>query len=44
MAIISGAAHALEYKSKNPKASDEETIQQVSNKSDEIISKLNTEE
>lgn len=44
MALISGAAHALEYKKLNPRATDEEIIQYVNNKSDEIAKKLDTEE
>lgn len=44
MALISGAAHALEYKKLNPRATDEETIQHVNRESDEIAKKLNTEE
>jgi len=44
MALISGAAHALEFKRQNPGASDEEAIQHVSRESNEIIEKLNSEE
>ncbi len=44
MALISGAAHALEYKRKNPGVSDEETIQHVNRESDGIIKKLDSED
>ena len=44
MALISGAAHALEYKRQNPRASDEEAIQHVSRESDRIIKKINSED
>lgn len=40
MALIAGAARALEYKRKNPKASDEDAIQEVSKHADEISTKL----
>lgn len=44
MALISGAAHALEYKRKNPGVSDEEAIQHVNRESEQIIRKLDSEE
>jgi hypothetical protein len=44
MALISGAAHALEFKNKNPRASDEEIIQHVSNESDQMVDKLGSED
>ncbi len=44
MALIAGAAHALKYKHKHPNASDEEIIQHVNRDSEEMISKLDTEE
>ncbi len=42
MALIAGASRALEYKRKNPKASDEEAIQHVSRDADQISDKLDT--
>lgn len=44
MAIVSGAAHALEYKRANPRASDEDAIQHVTRESDAIVNKLDSEE
>lgn len=40
MALIAGAAHALEFKKKHPHASDEDTIQDVSRNADKISKKL----
>jgi hypothetical protein len=42
MALIAGASQALEYKRRNPKASDEEAIQHVSRQADKIADKLDT--
>lgn len=44
MAILSGASHALKYKSKNFRKSDEEVIQYISDILPEIIDKLDKEE
>ena len=44
MAVISGAAHALEYKRNNPRASDEDAIQHVTRESESILRKLDSEE
>ena len=44
MAIISGAAHALEFKRQNPGVSDEEAIQHVNRESENILRKLDSEE
>ena len=44
MAIIAGASHALKFKQKNARVSDEETIQHVSNEVDAILRKIDEEE
>jgi len=44
IAIISGASHALAFKLENPRASDEEIIQQVSRESDDILDKIDAQE
>ena len=44
MALVSGAAHALEYKRNNPRASDEDAIQHVTRESNQILEKLGSEE
>lgn len=44
MALISGAAHALEFKRKNPGVSDEEAIQHVNRESNNILRKLDSAE
>lgn len=44
MALISGAAHALEFKRKNPNASDEEAIQHINRESNAILANINSEE
>ena len=43
MAVISGAAHALTYKTSNPKATEQEIIQHVTLKVDEILEKIDAE-
>jgi len=43
MAAISGAAHALKYKEENPRASEQEVIQQVTRKLHEILEKIDKE-
>jgi hypothetical protein len=43
IAIISGAAHALDYKSKNIRATDAEALQHVAKESNKIIEKLDVE-
>ena len=40
MAIISGASHAIRFKEKNPKATEEEVIKHISKKAPEILNKL----
>ena len=43
MAAISGAAHALRYKGKNPKATEQEIIQHITENADEILKKIDEE-
>ncbi len=40
MAVIAGAAHAARFKSKNPRATEEQVIQHVTEKAKEIIEKI----
>ncbi|HVY01673.1 MAG TPA: hypothetical protein VHA12_02840 [Candidatus Nanoarchaeia archaeon] len=40
MALIAGAAHALEFKRKHPNASEDDAIQDVSRNADHIAKKL----
>ena len=44
MAVISGASHALKYRGKNPRASNEEVIRYVTERMDEILSKIEEED
>jgi len=44
MAVISGASHALKFKAKNPRKSDEDAIQYVTREIESIIEKLGEEE
>lgn len=44
IAIVSGASHALEYKKKNPNASDEEALRHVTNNAAKILEKMEGEE
>ena len=43
MAIISGAAHALKYKDKNPRATEQEVLQQVTSEVQKILEKIDEE-
>jgi len=43
MAVISGASHALKYRDKNPRATNEEAIRHVTDKMDEILAKIEEE-
>ncbi len=43
IALISGAAHALKFKTENPRASEQEIIQQVTMQADEILQKIDEE-
>lgn len=40
VALISGAAHALKYKEKNPKATEEEIFQYLADEAEEILEKI----
>ena len=40
MAMIAGATQAIKFKNRNPRASDQEIIQHVSEKSDEILNNI----
>lgn len=42
MALVSGAAHALEFKKKNKFCSDDDAIQHVTRESEEILAKLDS--
>ena len=44
MAIIAGASRALQFKREQRYATDEDAIQHVAHSSNDIISKLDTEE
>ncbi len=43
MAVISGASHALKFRDKNPRATNEEAIRHISEKMDEILAKIEEE-
>tara|TARA_Y100000310_G_C20588178_1_gene766544 strand:+ start:1227 stop:1388 length:162 start_codon:yes stop_codon:yes gene_type:complete len=43
MAVIAGAAQAIKYKSKFPKSSDEEAIQDITSRVAEIIDEIDDE-
>ena len=40
MALIAGASHAIKFKEKNGRASEEDVIKHVSDNSDNIINKM----
>ena len=40
MALISGAWHALDFKAKNPGATNEEIVREITESSDEILEKI----
>ena len=40
MAIIAGAAEAARFKEKNPRAPEEQIIQHVTDKAEEILNKI----
>jgi len=44
MAVIAGAAEALNFIEKNPREPKEEAMQHVTKKADEIIKKIDIEE
>ena len=43
MAVIAGAAQAVKYKDKFPKASEEEVIQDITDRASEIIEEIDEE-
>jgi len=43
MAIISGAAHAIRYKEENPRATEQEVIQHVTEGVETILKKIDEE-
>ena len=43
MAVISGASHALKFRDRHPKATNEEAIRHVTEKMDEILEKIEEE-
>ena len=43
IALISGAAHALRFKSENPRASEQEILQYVTLQADKILEKIDAE-
>lgn len=44
MAVISGASHALKFKDKNPRASNHEIIQHITESLSDIIRKIENSE
>ncbi|MBU0466644.1 MAG: hypothetical protein KJ718_02790 [Nanoarchaeota archaeon] len=44
MAIIAGASHALKFKEKNPHATEQEVLQHITEKTNEILSKIEDED
>jgi hypothetical protein len=44
MAVIAGAASALRYKEKNPRASEQEVIQHVTNNAEDILERIDVNE
>ena len=44
MAVISGASHALDYKNRNIRATDEEIIQHVTDQVEKILKKIENQE
>ncbi len=44
LAVISGASHALRFKEKNPRATDEEAIKHVADNVENILRKIEEEE
>jgi hypothetical protein len=43
MAVISGASHALAFKQKNKRATEEEVIQHVTKEAENILKKIDEE-
>ena len=44
LAVVAGASEALKYKEKNPRATEQEIIQNLTNRMSEIVRKLDNEE
>lgn len=44
IAVISGASHALQYKNKNPKVTDEEILRRITREMNEILGKIDHED
>ncbi len=44
IAIISGASHALNHRSRNPRLSDDEVLKHIAEEADEIAKKIGQEE
>ena len=44
MAVIAGAASALRFKEKNPRATEQEIIQHVTNNAEDIINRIDVSE
>ena len=40
MAVIAGAVHAMKYKNKNWKATEDEVVKHVTDNTDEILEKI----
>ena len=43
MAVIAGAAHGIRYKEKNPRASEEEVIQHITETAKDILANIDEE-
>ncbi len=43
MAVISGAAHAINFKEKNPNATEQEIIQYITKETEKILEKIDEE-
>ena len=43
MAVISGAAHAMQYKEKNPRSTEDQVIQHVTKEVEKILEKIDEE-
>ena len=43
MAVIAGAAHGVRYKEQNPRASQEEIIQHITDNAKEILANIDEE-
>jgi len=44
IAVISGASHALKHKGENPRATDDEVVQHITQNAEEILKKIDEEE